>query len=217
MEIFTFTSGPFSENSYLLTLNGQALLVDPGFFEPAEFEVFREELKKTGSELIAVLLTHAHVDHILGLERVLKEYEVPVYLNHSDLYLWNQFPSQAAMFGIRTAGFGFIPEPLDEQSERKMGAFTFDVLYTPGHAPDHTSFYFKKEGVLISGDVLFRESIGRTDLYKGDFGLLSETIELKLYVLPDETRVCSGHGPVTTIGHEKKFNAFVKAADPGNS
>ena len=210
MDIYSFTCGPFSQNSYLLSLDGKALLVDPGFFEPAEYQAFAERLLEIGSELNAVLLTHAHVDHLLGLERVLKEFQVPVYLNHSDLYLWNQFPSQAAMFGIRTGGFDFVPESLEEQKQCTIGPFIFDVLYTPGHAPDHTSFYFKTEGVLVSGDVLFRESIGRTDLYKGDFELLASTIQNKIYTLPPNTRVLSGHGPETTIEHEIRHNPFVK-------
>lgn len=212
MDTYCFTCGPFSQNSYLLSLEGEALLVDPGFFEPSEYQTFRETLSVIGSELQAILLTHAHVDHLLGLEKVLKEFHVPVYLNHSDLYLWNQFPSQAAMFGIRTGGFDFVPESLDEQNQCTMGSFTFDVLYTPGHAPDHTSFYFGKEKLLISGDVLFRESIGRTDLYKGDFELLAATIQNKLFTLPPKTRVLSGHGPETTIEHEMQHNPFVKGA-----
>ncbi|MEX0648708.1 MAG: MBL fold metallo-hydrolase [Balneolaceae bacterium] len=214
MDIRTFTVGPFAENTYLLTKNGRSVLVDPGFYDPAEFRSFRDKLEETGSELSAVLLTHAHIDHILGLEKVLKEYDVPVYLNHSDLYLWDEFPGQAAMFGFRAAAnFDFTPENLPVQKEFEVGPLRFDVLFTPGHSPDHVSLYFPGEGVLIAGDVIFRESIGRTDLYKGDFDLLADSIRRQLYPLPDETTVYPGHGPETTIGHEKKSNPFVKAED----
>lgn len=213
MDIRTFTVGPFEENTYLLTRKEKSILVDPGFSDPAEFRSFREKLENSGSELTAVCLTHAHIDHVLGLEKILKEFDVPVYLNHSDLYLWKQFPGQAAMFGFRSvAGFDFTPANLPEEKNFEIGPFQFDVLFTPGHSPDHVSLFFPHDGILIAGDALFRESIGRTDLYKGNFKLLAESIRSQLYTLPEETVVYPGHGPSTTIGHEKKFNSFVKAA-----
>lgn len=212
MDIQVFTVGPFSENTYMLTRQGESVLVDPGFFDPQEFRVFKEKLAETGSELTAVFLTHAHIDHVLGLQKVLKEFDVPVYLNHSDLNVWKEFPGQAAMFGFSSmAGFDFTPKELPEQNNFKKGSFQFDVLFTPGHSPDHVSLYFPDESVLIAGDALFKESIGRTDLYKGNLDLLTQSIRTRLYTLPDETVVYPGHGPATTIGHEKKANPFVKA------
>jgi len=160
--------------------------------------------------VIGIVLTHAHVDHIMGLEKVLKEFDVPVYLNHSDLYLWNNYPDQAQRFGFRTSGFEFTPKDLPEQKKFSIGPFMFDVLFTPGHSPDHVSLYFKDDQLLVAGDALFRESIGRTDLYKGDLDLLTESIREKLYSLPEETKVLAGHGPSTTIGYEKTNNNFVK-------
>ena len=210
MKLKTYTVGPFSENTYLLSTENESILFDPGFFDPVEYRTFKDELDESGSQLIAVILTHAHVDHLLGLEKVLKDYKVHVYLNHSDLYLWENFPNQAQMFGFRTASFDFVPEPLPEQKDFKVGDFQFDVLYTPGHSPDHVSLYFKDEGLLISGDALFMQSIGRTDLYKGDFDTLATSIRKKLYTLPDETVVWPGHGLSTTIGFEKEQNGFVK-------
>lgn len=210
MKLKSYTVGPFSENTYLLTARNESILIDPGFFDPAEYRTFRDELDESGSQLLAVFLTHAHVDHVLGLEKVLKDFEVPVYLNHSDLYLWENFPNQAQMFGFRTSGFDFVPEALHEQKDFGLGDFRFDVLYTPGHSPDHVSLYFKDEGLLISGDALFRQSIGRTDLYKGDFETLAGSIREKLYTLPDDTVVWPGHGPSTTVGFEKEENGFVK-------
>lgn len=211
MKLSTFTVGPFSENTYLLENSGEAILIDPGFFNPNEFNQFHSHLVNSGSSLIAVILTHAHVDHVLGLDKVVSNYDVPVYLNHSDLSLWENFPNQARMFGFTSDGFDFVPKPLEENKEVQFGSFTFDVLYTPGHSPDHVSLYFKDQETLIVGDALFRESIGRTDLYGGDFDLLAKSIREKLYMLPDDTKVYSGHGPETTIGHEKIHNPFVKA------
>lgn len=211
MELKTFTVGPFSENTYLLIKDSQALLIDPGFYDDREFKAFKSELENSGADLLAVCLTHAHVDHIMGLHKVLKEFDVPVYLNHSDLYLWKNFEQQAKVFGFQSAGFDFTPEPFEEQKNFSIGHFSFDVIYTPGHSPDHVSLYFEDEKLIIAGDVIFYESIGRTDLYKGDYDQLASSIRKKLYNLPDNTSVYAGHGPATTIGREKKHNAFVKA------
>jgi glyoxylase-like metal-dependent hydrolase (beta-lactamase superfamily II) len=210
MDVKQYTVGPFAENTYLITIDQKAILIDPGFFDPREFSVFKSDLEESETQLIAVVLTHAHIDHIMGLDKVLKEFDVPVYLNHSDLYLWKNYPDQAQRFGFRTSGFDFIPEEMAEQVDFSIGPFTFDVLFTPGHSPDHVSLYFRDDQLLVAGDALFREGIGRTDLYKGDLDLLTKSIKEKLYKLPDETKVLSGHGPSTTIGHEKINNNFVK-------
>lgn len=210
MNLESFTVGPFAENTYLLSDENSALLIDPGFSEENEFIDFREHFSESGTHLLAVLLTHAHVDHILGLHRVLKDFEVPVYLNHSDLFLWENFGSQSRMFGLQAVDFDFIPTRLPAQKDFNIGPFVFDSLYTPGHSPDHVSIYFREENILIAGDTLFYESIGRTDLYKGDFNLLKQSIQDKLYTLPDDTKVYPGHGQETTIGYEKQNNNFVR-------
>lgn len=210
MNVFSYTVGPFAENTYLLTEGEHALLIDPGFVEDHEFQQVKKKLQDQNLELYAILLTHAHVDHILGLQRVLNNFEVPVYLSDIDRYLWNNFGSQAAMFGLTSDDFNFEPEVLPISENWQIGNFTFNVRYTPGHAPDHVSLYSPEDGIVIAGDALFREGIGRTDLYKGDFKVLEKAIREELYSLPDETVVYPGHGPKTTIGHEKKANSFVK-------
>lgn len=210
MEITSYTVGPFAENTYLLSEGGEALIVDPGFLEDAEYQRAKQEIDNQQLDLIAVVLTHAHVDHVLGLQKVLDDFEVPVYLSDKDRYLWNNFGSQAAMFGFRSDGFSFDPEVLPVTDKWSLGSFSFDVRYTPGHAPDHVSLYSPQDGVVIAGDALFKEGIGRTDLYKGDFKVLEKSIQQQLYTLPVETVVYPGHGPETTIGHEKKANPFVK-------
>lgn len=210
MDIHRLTVGPFAENTYLLTSQDKALLIDPGFFEDREYRDFEEHLKDAGAELTAILLTHAHVDHVLGLRKVLDSFDVPVYLSDEDRYLWNHFDSQVRKFGFTAEEFDFDPEPLKAQKGSQIGPFSFDVLYTPGHSPDHVSLYFEQEQAVIAGDALFREGIGRTDLYKGDFSLLERSIKEQLYTLPDQTTVYPGHGPETTIAHERKANPFVR-------
>ena len=211
MKITTFEVGPFLENTYLLSGEETAIIIDPGFHSESEYSSFKSKLSSSGKKLIAVILTHAHVDHVLGLQRLLKDFEIPVYLNTEDMFLWENFGSQATMFGLNQVGFSFTPESLPEEGIFEVGEFSFECLFTPGHSPDHTSLYFPDAKIVIAGDALFRESIGRTDLYKGDFNLLEKSIKEKLYNLPDETKVYPGHGTATTIGHEKKNNPFVKA------
>lgn len=210
MQLYTYSVGPFAENTYLLIEENSAFLIDPGFYEEHEFTKVEKELNKHSSELIAVVLTHAHVDHILGLNRVLNEFEVPVYLSNEDRYLWENYASQAQMFGFSVEGIDIDPEALTISDKWQLGPFTFDVRYTPGHAPDHVILYSKADGLVIAGDTLFRQGIGRTDLYKGNFNRLEQSIRKQLYSLPDETAIYPGHGPKTTVGYEKKNNPFVK-------
>ena len=207
MEAHTFEVGPFLENTYLLSEGEEHILIDPGFSTEPEYQKFKNTLS---GELRAIVLTHAHVDHVLGLSRVLRDFEVPVYLCNEDRFLWDNFGSQAQMFGINQGGFDFEPETLPSEGDFNIGDFTFSCLYTPGHAPDHVSLYFESDELVIAGDALFKESIGRTDLYKGSFEVLEKSIKEKLYSLPEGTTVYPGHGPVTTIKHEKKHNPFVK-------
>lgn len=208
MDIKIFEVGPFAENTYLLMDGGSAILIDPGFSNETEYQSFKSALKEVTLE--AIVLTHSHVDHVLGLQRVLKDFDIKVYVNTDDLFLWNNFGSQATMFGLNQVAFSFTPESLPKDEEFEVGGFKFECLYTPGHSPDHTSLYFNDEDIVIAGDALFSGSIGRTDLYQGSFEVLEQSIKEKLYTLPDNTKVYPGHGPATTIQAEKAGNPFVK-------
>lgn len=207
MKLNIFEVGPFAENTYLLQQDGEAVLIDPGFSNESEYQSFRKALE---GDLKAILLTHAHVDHVLGLSRVLRDHKVPVYLSDKDHFLWENFGNQSRMFGLQVSGFDFTPDTLPSEGVFETGPFTFTCLYTPGHSPDHVSLYMKEEGVLLAGDVIFKQSIGRTDLYKGDMDTLAQSIREKIYVLPDKTKIYPGHGPSTTVGEEKKRNPFVQ-------
>jgi len=209
MKLERVVAGPFAENTYLLHDNKQCLLIDPGFYSEAEFGKFKERLQALEAGLTAVILTHAHLDHVLGLRRVVQEFEAPVYLCHKDLYLWENVEMQGQMFGFPFPAFDFTPRELPVRDEWSIGPASFEVRYTPGHAPDHVSLYLKEQGWLLGGDVLFRESIGRTDLYKGDFDVLAQSIREQVYTLPADTKVWPGHGPETTVSHEKANNPFV--------
>lgn len=212
VDIQKFEVGPFAENTYLLTKDKESILVDPGFSNKREFENFRSAMGNRSSRLLAVLLTHAHIDHVLGLPAVLDTFDVDVYLNHQDLYPWEHIPEQAAMFGLDTGSLAlsFTPRELPAREAFTMGPFTMDLLYTPGHSPDHLSFYIPEEQALIAGDTLFNGSVGRTDLYKGDMEVLKSSIRDKIYTLPGVTVIYPGHGPTTTVAEEKSSNPFVR-------
>lgn len=209
MNVHRFEVGPFAENTYLLEQSGELLLVDPGFAVETEFRTFREFLEQNGGTLTGIILTHAHIDHVMGVHRVRASFDIPVYLSDVDRYLWDNFGDQARMFGLSQPPFGFQPEPLPREGAFVFGKFELECLHTPGHSPDHLSFYEPQSGIVICGDALFRESVGRTDLYKGNMELLKRSITEKLFTLPDDTMAYPGHGPETTIGHEKKHNPFV--------
>jgi len=211
IQIEHFTVNPFAENTYVLMKDEKAVVFDPGFFHQSEYEKFYELLREHNAELIAIILTHAHIDHVLGVQTLRNRYKVPVYLGDEDRYFWDNFVTQAQMFGFDAQPFNFEPQMLGPQEDWEIGPFTFDVRHTPGHAPCHLVFYMKEEKILIGGDTIFLDSIGRTDLYRGDFKLLEESIREKIYTLPDETKVYPGHGPETTIGYEKKHNPYVRA------
>lgn len=211
LDIQKFEVGPFMENTYLVSGRGQSLLIDPGFSNEKEFRRFHSALANQNSTLAGVLLTHAHIDHVLGLPAVLKAFDVDVYLSHEDLNPWNEIAEQAAMFGLTADSLTFTPKDLPEQKEFSLGLFKMDLLHTPGHAPDHIAIYFESDNILIGGDALFKGSVGRTDLYKGDMELLARSIREKIYTLSDETMIYPGHGPATTVGVEKRTNPFVKA------
>jgi hydroxyacylglutathione hydrolase len=210
IEIRMLTLGPVQTNCYIVTCDEtmHTAVVDPADNGRGLAATIRE----TGLELTHILLTHAHFDHVGGLAQLKEEYPaVPIYIHPDAEQMLSIAPMQAAMFGLRLPND--MPQPdkmLAEGDVIQLGNLKLDVLYTPGHAPGHISFYNAEHHVLFSGDTLFQGSIGRTDLPGGDMKLLLQMIEEKLLVLPEETQVLSGHGPVTTVGQEKALNPFLQ-------
>lgn len=212
LEIKKFTVNAFQENSYLLISNKKAVIVDPGMSNPMEERKLNEVIIQKGLTLEAVWLTHAHIDHIMGLEFITKQYNVPVYYHSlEEENLWSG-AKVANAYGVPFKPFKNINLiKLDRKRKLKLGQESFDILFTPGHSVGSVSFYNKNQNAIISGDVLFFQSIGRSDLPGGDYAILEKSIQEKLYKLPEETLVYSGHGPDTSIGFEKTTNPFVKA------
>lgn len=211
LNIQTFVFNDFQENTYLAwdqTL--ECVIIDPGCYKASEQSALVEFILSKNLKPTLLLNTHCHIDHILGNDYIVDKYKLPLHLHEGELATYHDTGRWAAMFSLPAF---VIPEQkvfLKEGETITFGETTFKILFTPGHSVASISFYDAKSNVLIAGDVLFKGSIGRTDLPGGDFDILAESIRKQLYTLPEETIVYPGHGPSTTIGHEKKYNQFVR-------
>lgn len=211
LQVKKFTFNPFSENTYVIWCDetNDAAVIDPGCFTENEKLQLTEFIKKQKININYLLLTHAHIDHIIGCGFIIKEFKPKFYMPKEELIIYNKSEEQASMFGIK---LDKMPEPesfFNENEKLKIGNSEFQLLFTPGHSPGEFSFYFEKEKICFTGDVLFEGSIGRTDLWFGDFNQLMNSIQTKLLVLPDETKIYTGHGGDSTIKIEKETNPFI--------
>jgi hydroxyacylglutathione hydrolase len=206
----SFVFNIFSENTYILYLEtGEAVIIDPGNSDAAENRKLADFISTNGLKPVLLLNTHAHIDHVLGNDFVHQKYGLSPQLHKADLQILDALVYSSQFYGVNATA---SPKPqafLEEGDIVRLGTEEFKVIFAPGHSPGSICFYSEKHKILWGGDVLFRESIGRTDLPGGDFDTLAHHIRTKLFILPDEVTVYSGHGVPTTIGHEKKHNPFV--------
>lgn len=206
MKLYRLPLGPLQTNCYILEDdNGKdCWIVDPG----AEGDRLVALVKEKRWALQAILLTHGHGDHIGGVQALVDEFNVPVYIHEKDdLFLKDSQVNLSANMGLNVTVKADVHHVTDGQ-KLQLGAHEFTVLYTPGHTPGGVCYY--GNGLVLAGDTLFQESVGRTDFPGGSFDDLILGIEDKLFPLPAETVVYPGHGPETTIGHEKTYNPFVR-------
>ncbi|HEX7063467.1 MAG TPA: MBL fold metallo-hydrolase [Bacillales bacterium] len=201
--------GPVQANAYILEKeNGEALIIDPG----GEGDRLVSFVKSRNLNPLAILLTHAHFDHIGAVEEVRDYWKIPVYL-HDEEQDWLNDPQKNGSAFFPAANGGMTVKPADQiingEECLHIGSFSFEIFETPGHSPGSVLFFHKASQVVFSGDALFAGSIGRTDLYRGDHNELLESIQDKLLVLPGNTIVAPGHGPETTIETEKQTNPFL--------
>ena len=206
MKVEKFVTGIISTNCYLAVNKEtrQTAVIDPA----ACPSYLMGHIKSEGLKIEAVLLTHGHFDHIMGLDGFLKEYDVPVYLHRDDEQLIKDPGLNQS--GVYTSGYTFGSATYIEDNETlKTAGFEFKVLHTPGHTPGGVCYYAEAEKVLFSGDTLFQSSVGRTDFPLGSMADLVRGIREKLMVLPDDVLVYPGHMGETTIGYEKSHNPFL--------
>jgi len=207
-EIVQLPNGQFVENCWLVAdpRTREAVMIDPGE-EPA---MFLAELDTRRWSLRAIWLTHAHIDHILGVAAVKRATGVPVFLHPADRSLYDGLADQGAWLGMRPEAPPAPDHELTAGQRLTVGSLAFEVRHTPGHSPGSVSFL--GHGTIFGGDALFNGSIGRTDLPGGDFAALMQSMQREFLSLPDSTVVRSGHGPETTIGVERLTNPFLTGA-----
>jgi len=205
--VFNFAS----ENTYLLfNKNKNAWLIDPGNMNEHETQVISNFITENGLKIRKILLTHAHIDHVLGLQWAFDTFKVPVTMHQDDKEVLDMFQMSGMRFGFQLDHIKVDIEYVNEGDEIDFDGEKFKIYHVPGHSPGSIVYHNDNQKFMISGDVLFEGSIGRTDLYKGNYDQLIKGIKTKLFVLDDETQVFSGHGNPTTIGFEKTHNPFLK-------
>jgi glyoxylase-like metal-dependent hydrolase (beta-lactamase superfamily II) len=210
VKIVPIPNGAFVENCYLVIDEAaqQCAIVDPG----EDVGLILHRLEQAAVVPLAIWLTHAHLDHVLGVSQVRAATGAPVFLHPADRPLYDRIPDQATAFGLRADPLAPPDRSFTPGEELRVGGLSVTVRHTPGHSPGSISVV--GEGIVFAGDVLFQGSIGRTDLPGGDLETLLASIERELLVLPDSTIVYSGHGPATTIGAERRTNPFLTGAFP---
>ena len=209
IQIKTYILGPLQNNTYLVIdkQSGDSVILDPAIGS----QIILEDLKKNQLSLKQIWITHAHFDHIGGVERLSRAFipPIPVAMHPQDNPLWEQGGGAKELdFELH---LGPLPsKPLMDCQILKFGFSQFEVILTPGHTPGHVVFYNANEGLAFCGDLLFRHAIGRSDFKGGNYEQLIASIKNRIFTLPDKTRLLSGHGPVTTVGEERKENPFLK-------
>lgn len=204
-----FENNPYHENTYILyDETGECAIIDPGMDTGAEQNAVVNFIKANNLKPVLLLNTHCHIDHVLGNHFVYEQYGLKPQFHIGESEILAAVPAYAPAMGFR-----YQPSPLPEVYLPETGTISFgnttlDLIFAPGHSPAHLCFYNKADNILIGGDVLFRGSIGRSDLPGGNHAQLIKNIEEKLFTLPDDCTVYPGHGPETTIGYEKETNPF---------
>lgn len=211
LQIQSFVFNFASENTYILyNENKNAWMIDPGNMSEQETKSISDFITEKGLKIEKILLTHAHIDHILGLQWAADTFKVPVYMHQEDKEVLDMFQISGMRFGMNVDHIRADIRYLKEGDEMDLDGEKFRIYHVPGHSPGSIVYHHEGQKFMISGDVLFEGSIGRTDLFKGNYEQLIEGIKTKLFILDPETKVFSGHGNPTSIGFEKEYNPFFR-------
>lgn len=211
LTVQSFTFNPVQENTYVLyNEKGACCIIDPGCYFASEEKALTDFIEQKGLKPTLLLNTHCHLDHIFGNRFIQKKYGLSLHLHPAEKAVLDYGPAMGQLWQLPFDNYDGELIFLNEGDMVTIDEDQLHVLLTPGHSPGSISFYDKEAKFLISGDVLFQGSVGRTDLPGGDFNTLEESIKTKLYTLPEDVIVYPGHGDSTTIGDEMKGNPFVK-------
>ena len=206
-----FIFNPIQENTYVV-YNGKdaCAIIDPGCYFPEEKQALATWLKESHLHPNLLLNTHCHLDHVFGNKWASIQYDLELQMGEKEIWTFNFAPESGIRWSMPFENYSGNILFLKEGDKIAMGEDELEVLFTPGHSIGHLVFFNRKQGFVISGDVLFRLGIGRTDLPGGDAQLLEQSIQQKLMALPDDVIVYPGHGEPTTIGYERAYNPFLK-------
>lgn len=211
LQIQGFVFNFASENTYIIyNENKNAWLIDPGNMNAQETQAISNFITENGLKIQKILLTHAHIDHVFGLQWAFDTFKVPVNMHPEDQEVLDMLQASGIRFGMNINPVKVDIEYVKEGDELDLDGEKFKIYHVPGHSPGSVVYHHENQKFMISGDVLFEGSIGRTDLYKGNYEQLIEGIKTKLFILDGDTQVFSGHGNPTTIGFEKQYNPFFK-------
>lgn len=211
LTIQTFTFNPVQENTYILyNEKKDCCIIDPGCYFPAENKKLQSFVNDFSLRPVLLLNTHCHLDHVFGNRFVFDTWGLVPHIHEKEKVMLERAPQSGEMWGLPFENFEGEPVYIKEGSVISLGDDELEIRFTPGHSPGSVSFYNENGKFIIGGDVLFNGSVGRTDLPGGSTEVLLNSIQTQFFTLPDDTKVYSGHGPVTTIGFEKMNNPYVK-------
>ncbi len=210
MKIACLPFNPIQENSYILwDETSECVVIDAGNSTPREDAALDDFIARHGLKPVLAANTHGHFDHTLGVEHLKQRYGIPFALSSKDRFLVDNAATSGSVFGVKIGAMPSTDIDLEQQDEIRFGNTRLQILRTPGHTPGHVAFYEPQSKSLFTGDTLFRESIGRTDLPGGDYSWIMRSILDVIVPLGEEVHVYPGHGPETTIGHELLYNPFI--------
>ena len=209
IQIRSFTFNPFQENTYVIYNDTKdAIIVDPGMYDRSEQAELVEFLEQNGLKLVKLLNTHTHIDHVFGNKFIYDQYGLKPYLHKDDQVIYSAAGRSAELYGLNYEPLEQIEAYLEEGDTIELGEDQLNCILIPGHSPGHLVFVSEKQNFMIGGDVLFRGSIGRTDLPGGNHHHLIDNIQEKIFTLDEGMIVYPGHGDPTTVGFEKANNPF---------
>ena len=209
MLVKTFTFNDFQENTYVVSLNNKCIVIDPGNYYEHENQELKKYIDGEGFNLEYILLTHCHIDHILGLKFLNDNYNTKVYIPSNEMEMYKKSEEIASVYGLRYYDHFNNVHCMTSDFSFTLGEYKIKVIEIPGHSPDHFGFLFEDSKVCFSGDVIFKNSIGRTDLPGGNYETLINSIKSKLYNIGNDVIIYPGHGPKTNMEDEIKLNPFL--------